>query len=123
MPNSIYSAQNLGEFIELFKDQSGLPFEKIAERLKISESTLYRIRRGNEVDRTTVDRIADMAHVSREWLYEIAFKTDPYKQYPPIVTGLAELVAAQPPDFQEEIDSVIRTMIALRKKPKQNVNE
>lgn len=112
----MFAARNLGEFIIAFKEESGLTYDEMADRLKISRSTLHRMRRGDRVDTSTLDTLADLAHVDRQWLYDLAYGIQHFRKYPPVIASLAEFLSSLPPDIQEEADVLVRTLVAARSK-------
>lgn len=114
---NLHDARSLGEFLERLKAESGDSNSTLAAKIGVAGSTISRLI-NDEVkpDDDTLDKIADYAGVTRAWLYELAKGIPSRPRYSRTVSLLAALVEQAPPDVQEDVLALARTLIERRKK-------
>lgn len=117
MPKELYEAATLAEFIQLLKTEQGDSNRSLGAKIGVSGSTIHRLLRGvAAADDETLDKIADYAGVSRDWLYKLAKGIPSRPKYSRTVSMLIALLEQAPPDIQEIMLVQARALIENRKK-------
>jgi transcriptional regulator with XRE-family HTH domain len=114
--DNLHEAENLAEFVALLKSEQGDSNATLGAKMGVSSTTIYRLLHGENADDDTLDRIADYAGVTRTWLYALAKDMPTRPRYSRVVSMLAALLEEAPPDIQEDVLALARTLIDRRKK-------
>jgi len=116
MANELYAANNLAEFMELLKAEHGDSNATLAAKISIGSTTIYRLLHGGAADDTTLDKIADYAGVTRDWLYKLAKGIPARPKYSRTVSMLFAVIEQAPDDIAETMLIQARALVASRKK-------
>lgn len=116
MTASLQDAKDLAEFVALLRAESGDSYKTLGAKIGISHSTLHRLENGGNADDDTLDKIADYAGVTREWLYKLAKGIPARPRYSRAVSLLIAILEQAPEDVQEETLTLARALIESRKK-------
>lgn len=113
---NITDAETLAEFIESLKVEQGDSNATLAAKMGVSSTTIHRLLHGGKADDETLDKIADYAGVTRNWLYALAKGIPARPKYSRTVSMLAALLEQAPPDIQESVLVMARALVESRKK-------
>jgi transcriptional regulator with XRE-family HTH domain len=116
MANDLHDAQNLAQFIEMLKSEQGDSNATLAAKIGLSSATVHRLLHGGKADDETLDKIADYAGVTRDWLYALAKGTSVRPRMSRPVSLLVALLEDAPPDIQEDVLTIARALKERRKK-------
>lgn len=123
MASSFPEVQSIAEFLELLRTEQGDSYETLSKKIRVSASTLHRLEHGGKADDPTLDKIADYAGVTREWLYALAKGTAVRPKYSRTVSLLAALLEEAPPDIAEIMLIQARALIQDRKKQSNKIDQ
>lgn len=119
----LHEAKSLQEFVELLKLEQGDSNASLGAKIGVAGTTIYRFLHGERADDETLDKIADYAGVTRDWLYALAKGTAVRPKYSRAVAMLAALLEQAPPDIQEDVLAMARALIESRKKKAAKVEQ
>jgi transcriptional regulator with XRE-family HTH domain len=99
--NRLSEAEDLVSFLKLLKEEQGDSFRSLEAKTGIASSSLARISHGGKADDATLDKLADYAGVSREYMYQLAKGLKPSRRRSPVVALVAALLEELPQDIQD----------------------
>lgn len=116
-------AATIAELVKALKEEGGDSYASLSAKSGINASTLHRMAHGKQVGDTTLDRLADYAHMTREYVYSLAKGLREPRRRSTSVALVAAILEEFPAEVQELFLVQARAYADLRKKIKKDSHE